>query len=172
MDDVEFKWVCSQNKSLVARNARRMVRRRTDRPDRPRLLRPPDASRPSSMARASRSVLGLRRCRPLIAGGCMFVAGLFKLGSGLTPLPYPRPHAILIQTGPYRLVRHPIYTGGIALAFGWAFIVCGWLTLCYAAVLLIFLDIKSSREELWLMEKFEGYRDYQKRVRKLIPFVR
>ncbi len=108
----------------------------------------------------------------LIAGGCMFVAGIFKLGSGLTPLPYPRPHAILIQTGPYRLVRHPIYTGGIALAFGWAFIVCGWLTLCYAAVLLIFLDIKSSREELWLMEKFEGYRDYQKRVRKLIPFVR
>jgi len=105
------------------------------------------------------------------AGICLLLAGLFKLGPNLTPLPFPRPDATLIQTGPYRLVRHPMYAGGIALAFGWALFVRGWLTLGYASVLLIFLDIKSTREERWLTEKFPDYPDYQRRVRKLIPFV-
>jgi protein-S-isoprenylcysteine O-methyltransferase Ste14 len=64
-----------------------------------------------------------------------------------------------------------MYAGGIVLAFGWALAVHGWLTLVYATVLAIFLDIKSSREERWLVEKFPEYPDYQRRVSKLIPFI-
>jgi protein-S-isoprenylcysteine O-methyltransferase Ste14 len=105
------------------------------------------------------------------AGGCLLLAGLLRLGSNLTPLPYPKPHATLVQTGPYRLVRHPMYAGGIALAYGWALVVRGGLTLVYATVLLIFLELKSAREERWLAAKFPDYRDYQRRVRKLIPFI-
>ncbi|MFB3906466.1 MAG: isoprenylcysteine carboxylmethyltransferase family protein, partial [Acidobacteriota bacterium] len=75
------------------------------------------------------------------------------------------------QTGPYRMVRHPIYTGGIALAYGWALVVQGWLALLYASLILILLDRKSKREEQWLAERFPEYRDYQRRVHKLIPFV-
>jgi protein-S-isoprenylcysteine O-methyltransferase Ste14 len=105
------------------------------------------------------------------AGGVLLLTSLFRLGPNLTPLPYPKPHATLIQTGPYGLVRHPIYAGGIALSFGWALLVCGWLTLGYATALMIFLDIKSAREERWLASKFPDYSDYQQRVRKLIPFI-
>jgi protein-S-isoprenylcysteine O-methyltransferase Ste14 len=107
----------------------------------------------------------------MFAGSGLLVAGLLRLGSNLTPLPYPKPHAILVQTGPYRLVRHPMYAGGIVLAYGWALVVRGWLTLVYATVLFVFLDIKSAREERWLNDKFPDYSDYQRRVRKLIPFI-
>jgi protein-S-isoprenylcysteine O-methyltransferase Ste14 len=86
-------------------------------------------------------------------------------------LPYPTSRATLIRTGPYRLVRHPMYAGGIALAFGWALFVRGWLTLAYAVVLLLFLEVKATREERWLVDRFPDYPDYQRRVRKLIPFV-
>lgn len=107
----------------------------------------------------------------ILAGGCLFLAGIFRLGPGLTPLPHPKDDAPLVQTGPYGIVRHPIYAGGIMLAFGWAFLVQGLLTLLYAAVILIFLDIKSAREERWLVEKYPDYPEYRKRVKKLIPFI-
>lgn len=106
-----------------------------------------------------------------LSGFGLLLAGLFRLGPNLTPLPYPTSRATLIQTGPYRLVRHPMYAGGIALAYGWAFFVCGWLTLAYATVLLLFLEVKATREELWLVDRFPDYPDYQRRVRKLIPFI-
>ena len=106
-----------------------------------------------------------------LAGLALLLAGLFRLGPNLTPLPYPTSRATLIQTGPYRLVRHPMYAGGIALAYGWALFVRGWLTLAYATVLFLFLEVKATREERWLVDRFPGYPDYQRRVRKLVPFI-
>jgi protein-S-isoprenylcysteine O-methyltransferase Ste14 len=108
----------------------------------------------------------------LFAGGLIFVVtGLWELRAQLTALPYPREHSTLIETGPYALVRHPIYSGGIFMSFGWALMINGWLTLCYSLLLLLFLDIKSRREEQWLSEKFSGYSVYKKHVRRLIPFL-
>lgn len=107
----------------------------------------------------------------ILLGGFLSLAGLLGLGSNLTALPYPKDDATFVETGPYRLVRHPIYSGLILAAFGWALWVNGWLTLGYAALLFVFFDIKSRREEGWLKEKFAGYEAYQRRVRKLIPFV-
>jgi protein-S-isoprenylcysteine O-methyltransferase Ste14 len=107
----------------------------------------------------------------MVGGGVLFVAGLVRLGHNLTPLPYPKEGATLVQTGPFALVRHPIYGGGLGLGLGWALFIHGWLTLGYAAALFAFLDVKSRREERWLMEKFSEYASYQRRVCKLIPFI-
>jgi protein-S-isoprenylcysteine O-methyltransferase Ste14 len=107
----------------------------------------------------------------MVVGFVLLVAGLARMGRGLTPLPYPRDGAELIQTGPFALVRHPMYSGGLMLALGWALYVQGWLTLGYVAALFIFLDVKSRREERWLAERFPTYTTYQQRVRKLIPFI-
>jgi protein-S-isoprenylcysteine O-methyltransferase Ste14 len=110
-------------------------------------------------------------CILIIGGSSLLLSGLFRLGRGLTPLPYPKDGAELIETGPYAMVRHPMYGGGIVLAFGWALAVQGWLTLGYAVALFVFADVKSRWEEKWLAGKFPTYAAYRKRVRKLIPFV-
>jgi protein-S-isoprenylcysteine O-methyltransferase Ste14 len=107
----------------------------------------------------------------MLVGCVLVVAGLIHMGRGLTPLPYPRDGAHLIQEGPFALVRHPMYSGGLSLALGWALYVQGWLTLGYVIALFVFLDAKSRREERWLTEKFPAYATYQRRVRKIIPFV-
>jgi protein-S-isoprenylcysteine O-methyltransferase Ste14 len=57
------------------------------------------------------------------------------------------------------------------IAVGWALLMHGWLTFGYAIMMLVFFDFKSRWEEEWLKAKFSGNREYQKRVRKLIPFV-
>jgi protein-S-isoprenylcysteine O-methyltransferase Ste14 len=107
----------------------------------------------------------------MILGGLLSLAGVLHLGANLTALPHPKDEATMVETGAYALVRHPIYSGLILAAFGWALWRNGWLTLAYAALLLVFFDLKSRREERWLRRKFSGYADYQRRVRKLIPFI-
>jgi protein-S-isoprenylcysteine O-methyltransferase Ste14 len=107
----------------------------------------------------------------LLSGMLMIVTGAIRLGANFTAVPYPKDRAILIETGPFQYVRHPMYSGAIFMAFGWTLWVHSWLTLGYAMVLLLFFDIKTRREEQWLKAKFSNYIAYQKRVRKLIPFV-
>jgi protein-S-isoprenylcysteine O-methyltransferase Ste14 len=64
-----------------------------------------------------------------------------------------------------------MYSGLLALAFGWALVVQSWHTLGYAAALFALLDIKSRREEAWLAEGFPAYCEYRQRVRRLVPFI-
>lgn len=104
-------------------------------------------------------------------GGLIAAAAALKLGPNLTPLPHPKDDSTLVDSGLYGLVRHPIYCGLILAAFGWALCVQGWLTMAWAVVLLVFFDIKSRREEAWLLARFPAYADYRRRVRKLIPFI-
>ena len=107
----------------------------------------------------------------LVAGGLVSAAAALHLGPHLTPLPHPKDSCELIDSGLYAWVRHPIYCGIILAAFGWALYVQGGLTLLWAALLGVFFDIKSRREEAWLAARFPAYADYRRRVKKLIPFV-
>jgi len=78
----------------------------------------------------------------------------------------------LIQRGPYRIVRHPIYTGLLVMIVATA-IVMGH-SVGVVGVLLAFVSfwIKLSYEEEVMLRQFpERYRDYQRRVKRLIPFV-
>jgi protein-S-isoprenylcysteine O-methyltransferase Ste14 len=105
----------------------------------------------------------------LIAGTPLLVAGGTSLGRNLTPLPRPKADAALVQTGAYRLVRHPIYGGAILGGLGWALLRGRWLGVLAAVALAVFFDAKASREERWLVERFSDYPAYRRRVPKLIP---
>jgi protein-S-isoprenylcysteine O-methyltransferase Ste14 len=107
----------------------------------------------------------------LVGGIGLTAAGGLRLGSKLTPLPRPADGSVLVETGVFGVVRHPMYGGGIVAAFGWALFRRGWLTLGYAALLAVFADLKARREEAWLTARFPQYADYRRRVRRLIPFV-
>jgi protein-S-isoprenylcysteine O-methyltransferase Ste14 len=104
-------------------------------------------------------------------GALLAFAGLFSLGRNLTAVPHPKDDAVFVERGAYRLVRHPIYSGIILGAVGWGLLTNSLLVLLLSAGLLLFLDIKSRREEQWLNAKFAEYAGYQQRVRKLIPFI-
>ena len=104
-------------------------------------------------------------------GLLLALAGVFSLGDNLSVLPHPKDGAQMVESGPYRLVRHPIYSGLIIGAIGWAVLNVSLLTLVYALALLVFFDIKSRREERYLARKFAGYPAYRSRVHKLIPFI-
>jgi len=104
-------------------------------------------------------------------GLALSIAAALHLGSNLTPLPHPKDDASFVASGPYRVVRHPMYGSVILLALGWAFHVEGLLTVVYALLTVLFFDIKTRREEAWLIQRFPEYAAYRRRVRKLIPFI-
>ncbi len=105
------------------------------------------------------------------AGGALALGGVLALGDNVSILPHPKPGAELVERGPYRLVRHPIYSGLILGAAGWALLHASPITLLGAGLLLVFFDVKSRREERWLARAFPAYSAYQRRVRKLIPYL-
>jgi methanethiol S-methyltransferase len=106
-----------------------------------------------------------------VLGAALIVAGIAALGRNLAAVPRPKEGAILVERGPYRVIRHPMYSGAILIAFGWALAVHGTLSLAYAVMVAAFLAAKTAREERWLREEVAGYVAYQRRVRKLIPYV-
>ena len=120
---------------------------------------------------ASSGALRIAGAIVIAAGALIAVAGALSLGRNLTPLPHPIDSATLVEGGAYKLVRHPIYSGLCLAAIGWALWCNSVITLLCAAVLFLFFDIKSRREERWLMERFANYADYRRRVKKLIPFL-
>jgi protein-S-isoprenylcysteine O-methyltransferase Ste14 len=109
----------------------------------------------------------------LVGGFVWIVAGGVQLafGRSLSALPSPTDTATLIDGGVFAFVRHPMYCGAIWLVVGLGLRSQGLLMLAYAALLTVFFDIKASREERSLGERFPGYADYKRRVRKLVPFV-
>jgi protein-S-isoprenylcysteine O-methyltransferase Ste14/predicted nicotinamide N-methyase len=107
----------------------------------------------------------------IAAGGLLSLLGVHDLRENLTPFPRPLPDATLVDTGSYGLVRHPIYGGLIVAAAGWGLATASPLALIGAAVLLVFFDLKSMREETWLADQFEGYAAYRKRTRRLLPWI-
>lgn len=108
----------------------------------------------------------------IAAGAALLVAGGVGLGSALTPFPAPRQGGELRTTGAYRLVRHPMYGGGILLALGWSIVFATPLGLALTALLALFADLKARREELWLEDDFAEYPDYARATKhRLIPFL-
>ena len=106
-----------------------------------------------------------------LVGGLVAMAGVLSLGRNLTAVPYPKEDAILVESGAFRIVRHPIYSGIILSSLGWGLLTNSLLALLLTLVLFIFFDVKSRREEQWLCNKYSGYKAYQTRVRKLVPLI-
>jgi protein-S-isoprenylcysteine O-methyltransferase Ste14 len=106
-----------------------------------------------------------------VAGVLLAARGVLDLNDNLTPFPKPISDGHLIDTGAYALVRHPIYGGLITGAFGWGLATASPAAILGAALLLGFFDLKSRREEVWLVERYREYGAYRTRTRRLLPWI-
>jgi len=83
--------------------------------------------------------------------------------------PTPRAGGHLVRSGPYRWVRHPMYTS--VLAAGAA---CAWAASAPAGALALLalaavLTAKAGFEERWMLAAHPGYADYRQRTRRFLP---
>lgn len=91
------------------------------------------------------------------------------LGRGLTPSPLPNGATGLVTLGPYRYVRHPMYTAVMLLVCGVAVRSGSWLVIGLTASLAALFWVKSSWEEQRLTETFPGYAAYRQAVPRFVP---
>ncbi len=106
----------------------------------------------------------------LLGAGCG-LAGTISLGRNLTPFPKPLVSTRLVQTGIYRILRHPLYTAVFCGSVGWALLWGSGAALLAAVALGRLFDAKARKEERWLREQFPEYSGYQQRVRRFIPWL-
>jgi protein-S-isoprenylcysteine O-methyltransferase Ste14 len=113
--------------------------------------------------------------------GAAFMAGGFglalwsrwTLGASSTLTSVPAPHGPLITSGPYRWLRHPIYTAAFLMIPGVAGVTGNLFILAAGLGALAVLVVRTPREEALLLEKFgDDYRAVMRRTGRWLPRLR
>jgi protein-S-isoprenylcysteine O-methyltransferase Ste14 len=91
-----------------------------------------------------------------------FAAPVVKIQEGQKP----------IDTGVYRIVRHPMYAGALVYLLGMPLVLGSWRGLMLTPILILALAWRIVNEERTLRAELPGYEEYTTRVRhRLIPYV-
>jgi protein-S-isoprenylcysteine O-methyltransferase Ste14 len=107
----------------------------------------------------------------IVIGFALTVATRIALGRSFTILPEPRAQSELVTTGPFRVVRNPMYLG-VLLLFGGASLNRSWIGVGLIVALAVLWAGKARVEERYLAARFPEYAGYRRRVRyRLVPFV-
>jgi len=109
----------------------------------------------------------------------MFLAGIGLLFWAVASLrlrnlqaaPEVKKGAVMVSNGPYRFVRHPMYTSGLLICLLWVIGDFTWLRLAAWIVLLTDLLAKMRYEESLLLKAYPDYEEYQHKTRRLLPFI-
>lgn len=101
-----------------------------------------------------------------VLGFLIIIIAFLQLNKNLTPFPTPKENGFLINTGLYKYVRHPIYSGIFLAAIGIAFYTSSYWQLVISFILLILFYYKSKYEESLLIETYKEYEEYKKVTRR------
>lgn len=108
----------------------------------------------------------------LAAGGVVGLWALQVMGlrqvNVFPEVPFQRKFIVL---GPYRWVRHPMYTSVLLVAMAWVLESPQSYRIILWAGLVMTLMVKLRYEESLLMERFPEYKAYRRQTKRLIPFV-
>lgn len=85
--------------------------------------------------------------------------------------PAPRAGGALVRHGPYRWMRHPMYTSVIAIGAGCALAAGTWTAAAVLAMLVAVLTVKASVEERWMAEVHPDYTAYRAKTWRFVPWV-
>ena len=92
------------------------------------------------------------------------------LGHNVTKTSMPRENASLVMTGPYRWIRHPMYSFGGLLFLAFALLTSSWLIAVSGIVAFFMIALRTRLEEQRLIDKFgDRYRNYMRRTGRYFP---
>jgi protein-S-isoprenylcysteine O-methyltransferase Ste14 len=102
-------------------------------------------------------------------GFALITVAILQLNKNISPFPTPKQGSQLIQSGVFKYIRHPIYTGILLVAFCIA--ICnGSVWQCTTSFLLLILFyFKSSYEEKKLSKVFFEYNNYKQKAGRFLP---
>jgi protein-S-isoprenylcysteine O-methyltransferase Ste14 len=105
-----------------------------------------------------------------LIGLALFLWMFRHLGLNVTPTSMPRANATLVTTGPYRWIRHPMYTTVLILVTAVTLLTANLAVALSGLAMFVLLAARSRLEERRLVEKFDAaYRDYQRRTGRFLP---
>lgn len=80
--------------------------------------------------------------------------------------------AVLVESGPFAVVRHPQYLGAMLLMWASILISQHWLSVIIGVVLMVLIYAETPSEEQYLIERFgDDYKRYMGRVPRMNPLV-
>jgi protein-S-isoprenylcysteine O-methyltransferase Ste14 len=109
----------------------------------------------------------------LIVGGEVFrLYAIRSLGRYFTFVVALHPGQHVVESGPYRLIRHPSYTGSLLTVLGICLAMANWLSVLGMIPAALGYLYRIRIEERALVEGLgEEYRAYQRRTKRLIPYI-
>jgi len=107
-----------------------------------------------------------------IVGAAVGVWSAIYLGKGLTPSPLPNGRTDLVSAGPYRWVRHPMYSAVMLFMAGVAARSGSWIVVVELIGLVVLFGVKAKWEETQLRDEFDGYEEYSAKTPQFIPGLR
>lgn len=106
-----------------------------------------------------------------IVGLLAIALAMLQLNKNLTPFPTPKDSGTLIQTGIFKFVRHPIYSGIILATLGFGVQDSNAWKIAIGLCLWVLFHFKSTYEESLLERQFDQYSNYKKATGRFFPFV-
>lgn len=77
----------------------------------------------------------------------------------------------LVKSGPYAVIRHPMYSSVISITLLWVVFDFDYIRLLLWTLLLVVILLKINYEEKILKKHFPDYKEYSKTTKKIIPFI-
>lgn len=108
----------------------------------------------------------------LVALGYFFIFLVFKENTFAAAIIKVSADQRVITTGPYRLVRHPMYSGALLMLLGTPLALGSWWALPIFIPFLLIIIWRLLEEEKFLSDKLPGYKEYCIKVRyRLVPLI-
>ena len=105
-----------------------------------------------------------------LAGVALFMWMFRHLGLNVTSTSMPRASAVLVTSGPYHWVRHPMYSAVLLLGVAATLLTGNIIVLAGGVAMFALLAARSRLEEQRLVEKFgAAYHAYQQRTGRFVP---
>ncbi len=110
----------------------------------------------------------------MIIIGCLAnIMGRFNLGKNWSNQIKIYKEQTLVQTGMYRIVRHPLYASIILMFYGGCLVYKNILAFLAVSIVFIpFMYYRAKQEEMLLLQRFADYKEYKQKTGMLFPIIR